>query len=89
MQPDVARRVERVTWSEACRRYPNKWVVVVEMETASDSYNPFDTAVVVAHHDRRVDASPSVKAAFQTHDEVGSFWTGRISIWPATRIAMR
>lgn len=89
MQPEVMPSVERLTWAEVCRRYPNQWVVVVDMETASDSYQPFDIAVVVAHHDRRPDASPSVKAAYQTHDEVGSFWTGPHRIWPGTRIAMR
>jgi hypothetical protein len=38
----------------------------------------FGTAVVLAHHKIRKAASPDVKAAFGSHDEVGCFWTGEV-----------
>jgi hypothetical protein len=53
MQPSVQAKVERITWSEACKRYPDQWVVVVDMETAEDSFHPFDSGVILSHHDRR------------------------------------
>lgn len=40
---------ERLSWAEICRRYPEQWVMLVEIERAE----PFDpairSAVVVAH----------------------------------------
>jgi len=73
---------ERLTWDEICRRYPDEWVVVVEIERVDESDEADDvaiefcTSVVIAHHKTRKGASPSVKAAFQRYEEVGKFWTG-------------
>ena len=36
------------------------------------------TAVVIAHHKTRKEASPAVKAALQRGDSAGSFFTGRL-----------
>jgi hypothetical protein len=75
---------ERLTWAEICQRYPDEWVVVVEiqpvdeMDGVDDVAIEFCTAVVIAHHKTRKEASPSVKAAFQRYDEVGKFWTGEL-----------
>jgi hypothetical protein len=69
---------ERLTWSEICQRYPDEWVVLVETEWLNDTDFEFGTALVLAHHRTRKAVSPSVKAAFQHHAEVGKFWTGEI-----------
>lgn len=90
MQPEVVvAGVERLTWGEVCARYPDQWVVTIGMERTSETVHPFDTAVVISHHDRRAEASPSVKSTFLNHEVVGTFWTGRKGIWPAARIATR
>jgi len=74
---------ERLTWDKICRRYPDEWVVLAEIERADETDADevtieFCTAVVIAHHKTRKEASPSVKAAFQRDIEVGSFFTGRL-----------
>lgn len=79
MQTEVSAVFERLTWDEICRRFPDEWVVLVETDWVNDTDFTFGTAVVVAHHKRRKQASPDIKAAFLCHDEVGCFWTGEIS----------
>jgi hypothetical protein len=67
---------ERFSWDEICRRYPDEWVVMTEIEWVNDTDFEFDTALVLAHHKTRNEASRSVKAAFTRYRVVGSFFTG-------------
>lgn len=69
---------ERLTWDEICVRYPDEWVVLVEFEREDDTDLRFYAATVLAHHRTRKAASADVKAAFQRHDEAGSFFTGQL-----------
>lgn len=71
-------RGEPLTWIEICERFPDEWVVLVETSWVNEQDFEFGKARVLAHHKRRKDASPAVKAAFRDHDEVGCFWTGAI-----------
>lgn len=95
--PTIMNNHERLTWDEICRRYPDEWVVVVEIqpvneidEDASDDDEMKDvrcgpieecTSIVVAHHKTRKEASPSVREAMARYDEVGAFFTGRLVPW--------
>ena len=69
---------EPLTWKQICDRYPDEWVVLVDTRWINDTDSEFDTAVVLGHFKSRKDASPHIKAAFQHHHEIGSFWTGAI-----------
>ena len=69
---------QRLTWIEICERYPDEWVVLVDTEWVNDRDFDFGSTIVFAHHKRRKDASPDVKAAFEHYDSVGTFWTGKI-----------
>lgn len=69
---------ERLTWDQICRRYPDEWVVIAEMDWVEDGCFEFGTALVLAHHKTRKETSPSVKEADQHYDEVGAFFTGRL-----------
>jgi hypothetical protein len=69
---------ERLSWEEICKRFPDEWVVLVDVDWENDTDFTFGGAMVIGHHKRRKDASPDVKAAFEHHDEVGTFWTGKI-----------
>jgi hypothetical protein len=69
---------ERLTWSEICKRYPDEWVVFVDAEWMDETDFEFGSATVIAHHKRRKDASPDVKAARTQDREVGCFWTGEL-----------
>lgn len=82
MQANEARAVigdsERLTWGEICKRYPDEWVVFVDADWADETDFEFSSAAVIAHHKRRKDASPDVKAARAQGREVGCFWTGEL-----------
>ena len=70
--------LDRLTWKQICERYPDEWVVLVDTEWVNDTDSDFGTTIVWAHHKRRKDASPDVKAAFERYESVGTFWTGKI-----------
>jgi hypothetical protein len=71
-------RPERLTWNEICVRFPDEWVVLVDLEREDETDLGFHAAVVIAHHDSRKAASPDVKAALERYAEAGSFFTGRL-----------
>ncbi len=74
----ISEHLERLTWVEICERFPDQWVVLVDTAWANETDFELGTAVVVAHDPHRRVVSPDVKAAFESHDEVGCFWTGTI-----------
>lgn len=67
-----------LTWAEICKRFPDAWVVLVDVECVNDTDFEFGRARVLGHYKSRKEASPFIKAAFEHHDEIGSFWTGEI-----------
>ena len=67
---------ERLTWDEICRRHIDQWVVLVDIDWINDTDFEFGAATVIACAPRRKDASPIVKQAHETHQEVGCFYTG-------------
>lgn len=69
---------ERLTWGEICKRFPNEWVVLADIDWVNDTDFEFGAATVLARHKRRGDASPDIKAARARNVEVGCFWTGEI-----------
>jgi len=69
---------EKLTWDEICQRFPDEWVVLVDIDWVNDRDFEFGTAAVIARHKRRRDASPEIKAIRARNVEVGCFWTGEI-----------
>ena len=67
---------ERLTWKQICERYPDEWVVLVDVDRVNDTDFELGAAIVLGHFKSRKEASPHIKAAFQHHHEIGSFWTG-------------
>ena len=69
---------QRLTWMQIRERYPDRWVVLVDTAWANEDDLEIDNAIatVVCHFESRSEASPHIKAAFERHQEVGSFWTG-------------
>lgn len=68
----------RLTWAEICERHPDEWVVFADAEWLDETDFDFISAEVIAHHKRRKDASPDIKAARAQNREVGCFWTGEL-----------
>src|SRR4051812_12750399 len=76
--PAMMNAPERLTWDEICRRYPDEWVVMAEMDWRKGRSFEVRTAFVLAHHKTRKEASPSVKEADKHYKEVSAFFTGRL-----------
>ena len=69
---------DRLTWDEICKRFPDEWVVMTNIDRLNDTDFEFRAALVLGHYKRRKEASPHIKAAFEHHDEIGCYWTGKI-----------
>lgn len=69
---------EPLTWNEIRARFPDEWVVLVDIDWENDTDFAFGRARVLGHFKSRKHASPFIKAAFQCYTEVGSFWTGEM-----------
>ena len=67
---------QRLTYREIRERYPQEWVVVVDVDTMSERDHELCSAIVVGHRKQRADASADLRAAFRRYEEVGCFWTG-------------
>jgi hypothetical protein len=82
--PIDPQKAERLTWKQICERYPDEWVVLVDMDWDEDDECDVSlttgTALVVGHFKSRKEASPFIKAAFQHYNDIGSFWTGEVRI---------
>ena len=78
MAPHAAENAERLTWDQICSRFPDEWVVLVESDWANDQRVELGTAVVIGHYKRRKEASPHIKAAFESYRQIGCFWTGAL-----------
>ena len=76
--PAIPYSFERLTWTEMCQRYPDEWVVMAEIEGDNDTDLDFGSALVLGHYKGRKEASPHIKAAFERHEDVSCFWTGKI-----------
>jgi hypothetical protein len=70
--------VERLSWKEICRRYPDRWVVVCNIDPDDDSSCDFQGADVIAIFAARKEASPTMKALVAARRAAGCFWTGEI-----------
>jgi hypothetical protein len=75
-QPAV--QPERLTWDEICKRYPDEWVVIADMDWVEDGCFEFGTAIVLAHHKARKAATPDVKEGYKHFSQVGAYFTGRL-----------
>jgi hypothetical protein len=75
LQP--APRAERLSWNQICKRYPDQWVAIVDIEDVEGAVD-ITSAVVFAHCDKRDQLSPHVRAAHQQFISIGTFWTGTI-----------
>lgn len=66
----------RLTWSQMCELFPERWVVVADAVRANET--ELRSAVVLGHFKRRKDASPRIQTASDGYSEIGCYWTGKI-----------
>jgi hypothetical protein len=84
----VLEEPERLTWSEIHSRYPDEWVVVVDVDWDEEVNFHLTAALVLGHFKHRKEASPFIKATFQDHEDVSCFWTGKKIRGPVPRFVI-
>lgn len=77
-QPDHPEVSEPLSWKEICLRYPAQWVAIVDIDWIDDT-DEFRTARVAGHGPRRADPLVQARPLHGDYDEIGHFYTGRIS----------
>lgn len=73
---------ERLRWADVCKRYPDRWVVAVELDPVwARSLGPHGTGLVIGVFEDRVESNRFLKD-LRPRSEHGSFWTGAYRIPP-------
>ena len=75
------RLTELLTWKEICKRYPEQWVALVEMDWNEET-DEFTVARVAGHGTTRRAPFDQMRAAGLQYEDVGHFFTGRVVAQP-------
>lgn len=67
---------EPVSWQEICRRYPDEWVALVEIDWAENDES--HGARVAGHGARRADPLQQARHLHSRYRHISHFFTGRI-----------
>ncbi len=76
--PHLPTPSEPLTWQEICDRYPEEWVVLVEIDWVNDRDFEFRNARVAGHGKRRKDPLIQARPLRERYRSMGHFFTGRI-----------
>ncbi len=68
---------ELLPWAEICRRYPDQWVALVDMDWIDDT-DEFTAARIAGHGPKRADPLAQARRFHSRFDEIGHFFTGRV-----------
>lgn len=63
------------SWDEICRRFPDQWIVLVELDWTDDRGDEIRTAFVAGHGTKR-EALASARPLLAVFDKLGCFHTG-------------
>ena len=67
---------ELLSWGEICRRYPDQWVALVEIEWVDE--DEVRAARVAGHGPHRADPLEQARHLHARYEEIGHFFTGRV-----------
>jgi hypothetical protein len=69
---------ERLTWAQICEKYPNEWVVIVDMKFENDDEDDGDveSAIVLTHSKGRRGCLEESKQYGDEFRMLGHFYTG-------------
>ena len=70
---------ERLTWNEICTRYPDEWVILVDIDWI-DEDGDFRTAVVLGHSPDRKESLREAAPIRRGYREFAREFTGRIRL---------
>lgn len=66
-----------MTWREICDRYPDEWVVLVEIDWVNDTDFEFRSARVAGHGKRRKDPLDQARWLQDRYPSISHFFTGK------------
>jgi hypothetical protein len=69
---------EPLTWRQICKRYPEQWVCICDVDWVNEQDFEFGTARVVGHGGSRNTPLEQARAWRQQYPEIGHFFTGRV-----------
>lgn len=69
---------EPLTWQEICARYPNEWVVLVEIDWIDEDDKDFRSARVAGHGKTRREPLVQARSMWPRYGEIAHFFTGPI-----------
>ena len=69
---------EPMTWRQICERYPDEWVVLVEVDWVNDTDFDFRSARVAGHGRTRKEPLVQARPLRGQYPSMGHFFTGRI-----------
>lgn len=73
-----AQALERLTWDEIGSRYPDEWVMMVDVDWVNEDDPDFRTAIVVGHGKTRREVSLSTREAMRAFSDGACMFTGRL-----------
>jgi hypothetical protein len=76
---------EPLSWQEICRRYPDQWVALVEIDWTDEE--EIVGARVAGHGPRRADPLEQARHLHSRYQEIGHFFTGSIRAPPLSFFA--
>jgi len=69
---------EPLTWQEICARFPDEWVVLVEVDWRDEDDRDFRSARVAGHGKTRREPLVQARAMWSRYGELAHFFTGQI-----------
>jgi hypothetical protein len=69
---------EPMSWKEICERYPDEWVVLVEVDWVNDTDFDFRSARVAGHGRTRKEPLVQARPLRDRYPSMGHFFTGGI-----------
>lgn len=84
-QPAISPQPERLSWTEICLRYPDEWVVLVEIDREDEDNFEFNTAVVLGHSKGHNEVLRQTRPLLVDVMVSGIYFTGRVRA-PVPRI---
>lgn len=70
---------EPLTWEEICKRYPDQWVCLAEMDKIEDQNFEFRSARVIGHGKTRREPLDQARPLRAHYPSIGHYFTGRIT----------
>jgi hypothetical protein len=86
LAPEIS---ELLTWDEICSRYPDEWVCLVDMECDHPDTPEIRKARVIGHGKTRRAPVDQAMHWRDQYEEIGYFFTGRITSRPLFRVRPR